>query len=37
MDCLHDGYITLTPLHVDMTLYERMESLASQDWPRPPT
>jgi len=33
--CLHDGYVTLTPLHVDMTLYERMEELGKVQWKDP--
>jgi len=36
VDALHDGYVTITPLHVDMTLYERMAELARRDWPQPP-
>lgn len=34
--CLAEGYITITPLHVDMTLYDRMDELARPDWPDPP-
>ena len=34
--CLADGYVTITPLHVDMTLYSRMNRLAEIDWPAPP-
>jgi 5'-nucleotidase len=34
--CLADGYVTITPLHVDMTLYSRMNRLAEIDWPASP-
>jgi len=34
--CLADGYVAITPLHVDMTLYSRMNQLAQTDWPAPP-
>jgi len=34
--CLGEGYITITPLHVDMTLHERMASLEQTDWGKPP-
>jgi 5'-nucleotidase len=30
--CLSEGYIVVTPLHVDMTLYERMKELQSSEW-----
>jgi 5'-nucleotidase len=30
--CVAEGYIAVTPLHVDMTLYERMEGLIRGDW-----
>jgi len=36
VDCLAEGHVTLTPLHVDMTLYERLEGLACRAWPDPP-
>lgn len=31
--CLHQGYITVTPLHVDMTTHLRLETMARGDWP----
>jgi len=34
--CLADGYITITPLHVDMTLHGRMTQLAKSHWDDPP-
>ena len=34
--CLADGHITITPLQVDMTLYERMAGLSSGAWDDPP-
>jgi len=34
--CLADGYVTITPLHVDMTSHERMNQLAKSDWDAPP-
>ncbi len=34
--CLADGYVTITPLHVDMTLHSRMNELAESDWTDPP-
>jgi len=30
---LAEGYITITPLHVDMTNHDRIVSLARQEWP----
>lgn len=35
--CLQDGYITVTPLHVDRTNRARLEALARSAWPAPPT
>ncbi|MBL7134293.1 MAG: 5'/3'-nucleotidase SurE [Phycisphaerae bacterium] len=35
--CLADGYVTITPLQVDMTLHDRMNQLAESDWDAPPT
>ncbi len=34
--CLADGYVAITPLHVDMTAHSRMSQLAEIDWPEPP-
>jgi len=34
--CLADGYVTVTPLHVDMTLHSRLGELARIDWPERP-
>jgi len=31
--CLADGYVTVTPLHVDMTHHARLGQLADIDWP----
>ena len=33
---LHEGYITITPLHVDMTNHDRLAAMAHRQWPRPP-
>lgn len=30
--CVRKGYITLTPLHVDMTRHDEMESFSGRDW-----
>jgi len=35
--CLADGYVTITPLQVDMTLHSRVAQLAESDWDAPPT
>lgn len=34
--CMADGYVTVTPLHVDMTLYPRLGELGDIDWPEQP-
>lgn len=34
--CLFEGFITVTPLHVDMTNHDRMATLVRQSWPAPP-
>jgi len=34
--CLAEGYVVITPLHVDMTLYERMRELQASAWADPP-
>ncbi len=33
---LAEGYITVTPLHVDMTNHDRLAALARRRWPTPP-
>ena len=33
---LAEGFITVTPLHVDMTNHDRLVSLGRLDWPAPP-
>jgi 5'-nucleotidase len=33
VSALADGYITVTPLHVDMTTHLRLETMARGDWP----
>ncbi|MBS3735374.1 MAG: 5'/3'-nucleotidase SurE [Phycisphaerae bacterium] len=35
--CLYEGYVTVTPLHVDMTSHARLADLAAADWGDPPT
>ena len=30
--CLAEGYVTITPLHIDMTLHDRMEGLSAGNW-----
>jgi len=34
---LAEGYITVTPLHVDMTNHDRLGALARRRWPEPPS
>jgi 5'-nucleotidase len=34
--CLAEGFITVTPLHVDMTNHDRLASLSRRTWPAPP-
>ena len=34
--CLAEGFITVTPLKVDMTDYARLETLSGHPWPSPP-
>lgn len=36
IEALAQGYITVTPLHVDMTNHRRLEDLAQRPWNRPP-
>ena len=36
VDCLQDGYVTVTPLHVDRTDRERMAALGQCCWGPPP-
>jgi 5'-nucleotidase len=31
-----EGFITITPLHVDMTDHARLDELVGRDWPKPP-
>jgi len=33
---LAEGYITITPLHVDMTNHDRLVGLSRRSWPSPP-
>lgn len=35
VSCLADGYITVTPLHFDMTRHDRLAELAGREWPTP--
>jgi len=34
--CLGQGYVTITPLHVDMTRHEHMDALRAGNWDEPP-
>ncbi len=34
--CLHEGYVTVTPLQIDMTRHAYLEELAREDWPELP-
>ncbi|MFW6133388.1 MAG: 5'/3'-nucleotidase SurE [Planctomycetota bacterium] len=34
--CLAEGFVTVTPLHADMTSHERLPALAGADWGEPP-
>jgi 5'-nucleotidase len=34
--CLADGYITITPLKVDMTDHARLSRMAGETWKTPP-
>jgi len=36
VSCLADGYIAVTPLHVDMTNHRRLEELTGIEWGPPP-
>jgi 5'-nucleotidase len=37
IEALAQGYITITPLHVDMTNHRRLEDLAGRSWEWPPS
>ncbi len=37
VSCLEEGYITVTPLNVDMTDHPRLATLAERHWPTLPT
>ena len=36
VEALAEGYITITPLHVDMTNHDRLVGLSRRSWPSPP-